>query len=494
MKIKTPQLLAAALMGAVAFATTIASGQETMAPLVRQMFNGAWPDKATIEQLKQERLYQRGIEAYMLTLPILNMIGIRDGSEAKFGKGYNVFPIWKDRMTGKAWVPTPNCDVIYSMNYLDLKETGPLVVYAPPNVIGLFSDFWQKTLTDVGASGPDRARGGLYLLLPPGYGGHVPDGYFAVKSSTYNVFLFFRTLMKPGENGPDTKDPVANAETIRIYPLDTLDKDRKPMQFPNGSIDRVNMMYPTDFSYWKKLKAFVDYEPVESIPPEVRGILASIGIIKGQPFAPDAAAKAALTKAVEIAPKMIFAERIGGRADKKDMYYTDRQYFNAWAGTDSEWFRPSYMDVNARAAYLQIAFASAPAMVMGTINQGSKYPSTYRDKDGDLLDGSNSYKLHLPPGIPAKLFWAVTIYNPADGTMPETGQPFPSRNQMDKVPQNADGSVDLYFSPTKADSVNEKNWIQTLKGRAFLVTIRLYGSGIEFYDQTWKPDDVVKVK
>jgi hypothetical protein len=68
------------------------------------------------------------------------------------------------------------------------------------------------------------------------------------------------------------------------------------------------------------------------------------------------------------------------------------------------------------------------------------------------------------------------------------------RNQYDKVPQNADGSVDLYFSPTKPDGVQEKNWIQTLKGRAFLAVIRLYGTGTEFYDQTWKPDDVVKVK
>jgi hypothetical protein len=101
------------------------------------------------------------------------MIGLRDGSEAKFGKGYNVLPIWKDRMNAKTWVPTPNCDVIYSMSYLDLKETGPLVVYAPPNVIGMFTDFYQRCLTDVGAAGPDRGKGGLYLLLPPGYQGYV---------------------------------------------------------------------------------------------------------------------------------------------------------------------------------------------------------------------------------------------------------------------------------------------------------------------------------
>ena len=100
-------------------------------------------------------------------------------------------------MDARALVPTPNADVIYSMSYLDLKETGPLVVYAPPNVIGMFTGFYQRTLTDVGMAGPDRARGGLYLLLPPDYEGTVPGGYFAFKSPTYNVFLFFRTVLAP---------------------------------------------------------------------------------------------------------------------------------------------------------------------------------------------------------------------------------------------------------------------------------------------------------
>ena len=471
-----------------------AKAQGIMTPLVKKMYNGAWPDQAEVEKLNEEFLYHRGIEAYMQTLPLLNTIGLRDGSEAKYGKGYNVLPIWKDRMTAKAQVPTPNADVIYSMSYLDLKETGPLVVHAPPNVIGMFTDYWQKTITDVGAIGPDRARGGLYLLLPPDYQGHVPGGYFAVKSATYGVFLFFRTVMTPGADGPDPTSAVANAETTRIFPLETIDRNRKPMKFPNASVDRVDMMYPTDFSYWEKLKAFVDYEPATAIPAEVAGILASIGIIKGVPFKPNAAAKAALTRAVEIAPKMIYAQRIAGRADKKEMYYSNRQFFYVWAGVDSEWFRSSYLDVDQRAAFFQVAYSSSPGMVMGCINQGSKYPSTFRDKDGDLLNGSNSYKLHLPAGIPAKLFWAVTIYNPQDGSMVETDQPFPSINQMDKVETNADGSVDLYFSPTKAKGVNEKNWMQTLKGRAYMITIRLYGSAVEFYDQTWRPDDVVKVK
>jgi hypothetical protein len=144
---------------------------------------------------------------------------MRDGSEAVFGKGYNVLPIWKDRMDSRAWIPTPNGDVIYSLTFLDLKEAGPLVVAAPPNVIGMFTDLFQRTITDVGAIGPDRARGGLYLLLPPDYDGEIPQGYFTFKSKTYNVMLFVRTVMGKGATAPDPKPAVALAEQTRIYPV-----------------------------------------------------------------------------------------------------------------------------------------------------------------------------------------------------------------------------------------------------------------------------------
>src|SRR5918996_4244154 len=252
----------------VAIFAAAAAAQDTAAPpLVEQINGGNWLDAQEAQDLRDELFYQRAIHAYMTMLPALNVIGMRDGSEAAFGAGYNVLPIWKDRMDSRAWVPTPNADVIYSMSYLDLKETGPLVVNAPPNVIGMFTDFFQRTITDVGAIGPDRARGGLYLLLPPGYEGHVPKGYFTFESSTYNVFLFFRTVMGQGDGVPDPAPAVATAEMTRVYPLWEELKNIPAMEFPNASGVRVNMMYPTDFEYWTKLKEFVDYEPVTAIDP-----------------------------------------------------------------------------------------------------------------------------------------------------------------------------------------------------------------------------------
>jgi hypothetical protein len=100
----------------------------------------------------------------------------------------------------------------------------------------------------------------------------------------------------------------------------------------------------------------------------------------------------------------------------------------------------------------------------------------------------------LPAGIPVKLFWAVTIYNVTDGTMPETSQAFPGVNGYDKLAKNEDGSIDLYFGSTKPKAAPESNWIQAIEGRDFITALRIYGSAVEFFDQTWKPDDIVKLK
>ena len=495
-----PHLLRATALvcmsAAMVVLTTPGQAQQPPAPpLVKQINNGNWLDPKEAEQLRDELFYQRAVYAYMTMLPALNTIGMRDGSEAIFGKGYNVLPIWKERMDSRTWIPTPNGDVIYSLTFLDLKQTGPLVVAAPRDVIGMFTDLFQRTITDVGLIGPDRARGGLYLLLPPDYDGEVPQGYFAFKSKTYNVMLFFRTVMGKGATAPDPKAAVALAEQTRIYPLWASEKDVKPMQFPDGSGKRVNMMYPVDNTYWSKLKAFVDYEPVSAIDPELRGVLASIGIVKGQPFNPTAKQQELLKKAVETAPRMILATRQLGRPDARNLYYKDRQYQNQWAGATAEWMQDSYLDVDQRAGFFQIAFSSASAMVMRTLGAGSKYPNTFRDSNGEFLNGSNTYKLHLPPNPPASLFWAVTLYNITDGTMVETPQLMPSINSLSEaVAKNADGSIDLWFGPSKPADAPDTNFIQTVNGRNFLAAVRLYGTGVSFFDQTWKPDDVVKVK
>jgi hypothetical protein len=141
-----------------------------------------------------------------------------------------------------------------------------------------------------------------------------------------------------------------------------------------------------------------------------------------------------------------------------------------------------------------IAYSSAPFMNVNMPGLGARYPSTFKDADGDYLVGDKTYRLHLPPNVLAALFWSITAYSPADGRMVDAGQPFPSINSLGKVEQNADGSYDLYFGPQLPAGKPESNWIKTVPGQGYVLALRLYGATQPFYDQSWIPDDVVKVK
>jgi hypothetical protein len=57
---------------------------------------GAWIDPETTRELRGRFLLGRAVEAYTLMLPAMNVVGLRDGSEAAFGRGYHVLPIFRD--------------------------------------------------------------------------------------------------------------------------------------------------------------------------------------------------------------------------------------------------------------------------------------------------------------------------------------------------------------------------------------------------------------
>jgi hypothetical protein len=87
----------------------------------------------------------------------------------------------------------------------------------------------------------------------------------------------------------------------------------------------------------------------------------------------------------------------------------------------------------------------------------------------------------------------VVIYDADTRSLLDNGQPFPSVASNNNLKSNADGSADLYFGPT-APKVANANWIKTVPGRGWFGGMRLYAPTQAFFDKTWKPDDIVKVK
>jgi hypothetical protein len=107
----------------------------------------------------------------------------------------------EDLMDSKSLFLTPNTESIYNLMWLYTRD-GPLVLETPPNVLGVIDDHWFQYVTDFGRVGPDRGKGGKFLLLPPDYKGEVPEGYFVVRSKTYGNVCFWRGFLENGSTMP----------------------------------------------------------------------------------------------------------------------------------------------------------------------------------------------------------------------------------------------------------------------------------------------------
>jgi len=466
-------------------------------------FKSGYPTPEGAAKLRDELLYQRAVQSYLWALPALNMRAMKEGSEGKFGEGYNVLPIWKERLDAKTLVTTPNSDVIYAMGYLDLHADGPLVIEAPPGLQGILDDFFQRPICsvaklrgkiwcgDVGLPGPDQGKGGKYLVLPPDYAGKVPAGFLAYRSRTYGVFVFWRGFFKDPKQ---LAAPVKVMEQTRIYPLGKRAYAKK-MMFPDASGVAVNMLPPRDASAFDMLKRFIDAEYVDPRDMDMRGMLQSLGIVKDQSFDPDDHQHEILDKAARRAAEMgRFVGQVATTERHGGLYYGDRQWMNGFPPTPGTptFEAATYTDTELRSGFFTLAYSTSPGMALSLPDVGAKYPCAFKDADGDFLVGDRSYKLHLPAGIPAKLFWSVTVYDAETAAGLDNGQPFPSLSQMDRPAKNPDGSTDVYLGPSSPGP--GRNWLATVPGKGFFVILRLYGPTRAFYDQSWKPGDVEKLR
>ena len=493
-KVQLSRLLSAAL--ALIATTSLAEAQSArFEELAKLPFTRGFLTDQDTATLREELTFQRATQAYLWALPALNMYGMKEGSEKVFGKGYNILPIFKDRLNAKTLITTPNSDVIYALGYLDLKEDGPMVIEVPPGLQGILDDFWQRPICsegpingkiwcgDVGLPGPDAGKGGKYLLLPPDYEYEaIPKGYFPFRSRTYGVFVFWRGFFKDPKQ---LEEPVKVMERTRIYPLGK-EASAKPMQFPNASATPANMLYPMDGSAFDMLARFIEHEYVDPRDLEMRGVLASLGIEKGKPFAPDAKTRVLLDLGARTAARVGHTLIYDGVK-----VYSDRQWLNPFPGGSAEFIGKTANQVDFRTSFFTYAYSTSPGMAANIENVGAKYPNAFRDSKGDFLFGGNNYKLTLPKDIPAALFWSLTLYDPITGSGLDNGQPFPSLNAMDKPVTNADGSTDIYLGPSSPGP--GKNWMRTLPDQGFFVILRLYGPKQAFFDQSWKPGDIEKI-
>ena len=291
-----------------------------------------------------------------------------------------------------------------------------------------------------------------------------------------------------GKTGP----AVANIKKrLRIYPLVNAENPA-PMEFKNLSDTFHNTIHANNFEFFEEINLLIQQEPKEAISSEARGRLALLGIVKGTPFKPDKRMRNILNEAAvvgaAIARSLAFASR-----DEIAYFYPDkdRTWFSSFAIGNHEFLsKEGWLNRDARSQFMYAATGITPAMAVAMPGVGSAYAAACRDAKGQYLDGSKTYKLTLPPNVPAKDFWSVVLYDVQTRAMLQTDQPFPSLNsERGGVEKNADGSVDVFFGP-KAPEGKEKNWVQTVPGKGFWLILRLYGPLKPWFEKTWRPGKI----
>jgi hypothetical protein len=496
------------------------------------------PSKETVQKVYDNLDRMHGVEAFVNAYQGASTSAIEKGLHDA-GVPDNTVIIFSKLMDSKSLFLTANADTVYFISVFDTSN-GPLVVETPPLALGVIDDMWWRWVSDVGLPGPDRGAGGKYLLLPPDYKGELPDrGYTVLKLRTTRSILLGRVFLEKDDPKPSVE---LVKKTMKIYPYQSggygtsvataldgktpllrstngqLDwaflRPQAPAKFFEGSGKVMNTIPPNDLSYFTMINDLVQREPADSLDPEIMGSLAAIGIVKGQPFNPDDRMKKILADAAAIGTATGRTLNWRAREAEGFSYYPGSAWTNylfiggynfetpppqvSSTGVITPYPPTGYRTLNPRTAMFFYATGITPAMCMRLTEIGSQYLGAFTDSKGEYLDGSKTYKVTLPPNIPAAKFWSFTVYDNQTRSMLDTPQRFPRAGSQNyptpAAAPNPDGSTTVYFGPTKPTSVKDGNWIQTDPAKGWNVLLRLYSPLEPFFSKEWRPSEIEQVK
>lgn len=454
-----------------------------------EFFDGV-PVGDTVDKVYDNLDLMRGLAAFLDNQGAASLHAMRMGNAGIGADASNKLTITEQLLQPESLYLTGNTSTLYALGYMDLKKDGPLVIELPPGMLGFVDDAWFRFVENLGAIGPDKGKGGKYLMLPPDYQGAVPAGYFVIRTDTYSNLVFLRGSIAKGLE-PAVENIKSN---LKVYPLAQADNPPET-EFVNFSGKSYNTIAPNDFSFFEGINQVVQEEPIGAIDSEARGLLAAIGIVKGQPFNPDARMKKLLGEAATIGNATARAITYQPRIDGVFIYPdTNSAWTTAYANKNTTFETNGAMGLDARVLFYFNATGVTQAMAATTVGQGSDYALAYLDADKKPLDGSKTYKLRLPPDVPVNNFWAVTLYDTQTRSLLQTGQRFPTMgSQSEGVQKNADGSYDVYFAP-EAPLGKEGNWLQTIPGKSWFTILRMYGPLAPWINKTWRPGEIELVK
>ena len=465
-------------------------------------FRDGAPTKATAELLYDHLDFVHGMEAFINAFPGASVAAIRQGF-LSIGVEDNSVLLFSELMDSASLFLTANCDTVYFLSFVDLTA-GPMVIDVPPlgppsGILGTIDDMWFRWVTDFGLPGPDRAQGGRYLIVGPGYDGPLPDSGFHVSHArTTRVCVLGRAFMVDN-------DPRIPVETIRsgfrISPYvpgaqgtavghvpgreSTPGRTHRRCPRPGssrGPASRSTRSRRTTSASGRPSTPWCSRNQPGPVTPRRWACSRPSGSSREQPFKPDQRMRKILEDAVAVGNATARTISFAPRPEEGFAYYPGSAWFNMLFTGGYQFLDPppqitadgavpspsdGARKLNSRIAFFYPYTGITPAMCMRLTGIGSQYLIAMRDSGGEFLDGGRSYRLTLPPGIPESRFWSVMAYDNQTRSMLQTGQPKPDvGSQSGTVQANPDGSTDIYFGPTAPDGAPEATGSRPSRAKA----------------------------
>jgi hypothetical protein len=444
------------------------------------------PPPLTSEQLASRTVSRRAVDAVIWGLPLVGQDAVKQAAFRDGKAHYNDIVWWPKGGGWKNQSPTPNVNTRYMYFFINTRQDGPIVVELPPAVpgasfYGTIEDAWYVPQVDIGFEG----KGGRYLVLPPDYKGEVPRGYTVVRPKTYNSMTLLRSILR-SLSEDDVRAGDALVGQVRIYPLSHAANPPK-----QRLLDMTDVLYDGlvkyDESFFASLARMLNEEPAQPRDLQMMGMLLPLGIEKGKAYKPDPVEAPQLKAAAEEAHAWLMDKA----ATDVTPWWLDSQWVvpspPITMKTEFKWDMPDYFGVDARAIALSQYFC--PTAKLGT---GSFYFGSFHDHSGRPLRGGNTYRLHVPPNVPVREFWSVTVYSLETSSFFLNSERL-TLGSLDKdLKRNDDGSVDIYIGP-KAPDGEQANWLYTPKGKLWFPWFRLYGPEKALFDKSWKLPDIEKI-
>ena len=220
--------------------------------------------------------------------------------------------------------------------------------------------------------------------------GSLPDGFFVARSPTYSVTLGLRGFQVEGK----TDQAVGLMKQIKVYPLAKASSP-PPMEFMNGSRQDIDTVFPDNFRFFELLAMLVEEEP--------RRVSGRWNVPDAGDWHREGQSLSTLTRR----PKRFLSEaaRLGGAMARANtyassspgvFYYPDRKWQHVPDGMTYTFAREGAPQIDARNNVYYMAAGNSPSMMEKHVGQGSQYLWTYRDADGNFLDGAKNYHAAYP--------------------------------------------------------------------------------------------------